>query len=260
MRHGSLRTAAVPVKHGTDGASTVSKILRVAKEEFRHMLPPVIFFAISFNLILFTMNLIMADYAHRLGSFLVATTAALVVGKAVLVADVMPFLRRFDTAPLIRPILFKAVVYWLFVLAARLIEAVMRYLIEMGGIGGFLPFMAEQFSWDHFLFIQIWILVLFLIYVTASELNSLFGDGELYRILFTRRSTELKLSRRQRIRTLVRLSRLTGNHSTDELADRRTRVHRELLALLRALAADPPDRSESRQDATDPAAGSPAAR
>jgi hypothetical protein len=43
---------------------------------------------------------------------MLATTMALVVGKAVLVANVLPFLHRFDTAPLIRPILFKTIVYW----------------------------------------------------------------------------------------------------------------------------------------------------
>jgi len=43
---------------------------------------------------------------------MVATMAALVVGKSVLVANVMPFLRRFDTTPIIRPVLFKTIVYW----------------------------------------------------------------------------------------------------------------------------------------------------
>jgi len=34
---------------------------------------------------------------------------ALVVGKSVLVANAMPFLRRFDTAPIIQPVLFKTI-------------------------------------------------------------------------------------------------------------------------------------------------------
>jgi hypothetical protein len=45
--------------------------------------------------------------------------------------------------------------------------------------------------------------LLFAIYASAAELNALFGDGELVRILFTRRSSELKLTRRQRIRALA---------------------------------------------------------
>ena len=57
--------------------------------------------------------------------------------------------------------------------------------------------------------IQIWLMVLFLAYVTIHELNQLFGDGELYRLFFRWRSSEAKLTRRQRIRLLTRLNRLT---------------------------------------------------
>jgi hypothetical protein len=187
----------IPVNHsGEFPGKGMTRFLRIVRREFWHLLPPVIFFAISFNLILFSMNLIMSDYVHRIGSFLLATMAALVVGKAILVADMMPFLRRFDNAPLIRPILFKTFVYSFFVLLARLIEAFLSYLVDTGKVEGFIPFAVDQVSWDRFLFIQTWILVLFLIYVTASELNVLLDRGELYRILFARRSTEVKPPRR----------------------------------------------------------------
>lgn len=43
----------------------------------KELLPPTVFFAVSFNLIL-------ADYLIHFLSFLVATTSALVVGKSVL--------------------------------------------------------------------------------------------------------------------------------------------------------------------------------
>ena len=64
--------------------------------ELYEILPPVIFLLVGFNLIVLTTNLILADYAAAFGNFMLATTAALVVGKAVLVADAMPFLRRYD--------------------------------------------------------------------------------------------------------------------------------------------------------------------
>ena len=47
-------------------------------------------------------------------------------------------------------------------------------------------------------------MVLFLVYVTTHELNMLVGDGELYRLFFRWRSSEAKLTRRQRIRLLTR--------------------------------------------------------
>lgn len=77
--------------------------------------------------------------------------------------------------------------------------------------------MTTHFSWHRFLAIQIWVVALFLIYTFIHELNTLFGDGELYRILFTWRSTDLKLTRRQRIRSLTKLGRLTETHMTGDL-------------------------------------------
>jgi hypothetical protein len=61
--------------------------------ETRQALPPTIFFFVGFNFVVFT-NLLLADYAVAVSSFMLATVAALVVGKAVLVANAMPYLRR----------------------------------------------------------------------------------------------------------------------------------------------------------------------
>jgi hypothetical protein len=206
--------------------------------EFYHLLPPTIFFFVGFNLILFTKRLILADYLIQFTGFLIATVSALVVGKAVLVADMMPFLRRFDTRPLAVPILFKATMYTLFVLVARLLEALIHYLVEGGalGHGGFVEHQLGAFHWHQFVAVQLWIFVLFLVYVTASELNTLLGDGELFKIFFKRRSTELKAARRARIRLLARLSRLTAAHPIEELSDRASAAYAELAAVLRELA------------------------
>src|SRR5215472_14966316 len=208
--------------------------------EFREMLPPTIFFMVGFNLIVLTTNLILADYSVAFASFILATTAALVVGKSVLVANAMALLRRYDRGPLIQPILFKTVFYWTIVFIARLLEHFIRFwLVEHNPVSDFLPHMIATFSWHRFAAIQIWILVLFLIYVTASELNHLFGEGELGRILFTHRPSELQLNRRQRIRELVHLSKLADAHSVAEFRNPASAAHNQLIDIVRRLARDP---------------------
>ena len=215
--------------------------------ELREILPPTIFFFVGFNLIVLTTNLILAQYAVAFASFMLATAAALVVGKAVLVANAMTFLRRYDRAPLIQPILFKTVCYWAIVFVARLLEHFIRFwLIEHNPVGEFLPHMIATFSWHRFAAIQLWILVLFLIYVTASELNELFGDGELRRIFLTYRPSELQLNRRQRVRELVNLSKLADAHSVDELRDRTSVAHRQLIDIVQRLARKPRARASIR--------------
>jgi hypothetical protein len=212
--------------------------------EFREMLPPTIFFFIGFNLILFTKRLILEDYLIQFTGFFLATVSALVVGKVVLVAEMMPFLRRFDGAPLAKPVLFKTVVYTLLVFVARLLEAFIHYVAGGGAIGrgGFIEEQLGSFSWHRFIATQMWIFVLFLVYVTANEINQLLGDGELYKIFFTRRSSQLKSTRRQRIRLLVRLSRLTEANSVEALRDSTSAPHAELVGILEGLGRQTPSR------------------
>src|SRR5271166_5988879 len=187
---------------------SASSIVAFVIKEFKELIPPTIFFMVGFNLILLTTNLILRDYQVHFSSFLVATAAALVVGKAVLLANALPFFRRLDTRPLIQPVLFKTGIYFTAVFVVRVLEKFGEYLFHGGTLAGIPDYVAHNFTWDRFFAIQIWVLVLFLIYTFINELNSLFGDGELARIMFTWRSTDLKLTRRQRIRALAKLSRL----------------------------------------------------
>jgi hypothetical protein len=208
--------------------------------EFLEILPPTIFFIIGFNLIVLTTNLILADYGAQFASFMLATAAALIVAKALLVANALPAVRRYDRAPLIRPILFKTIFYSVAVFIARLLEHWIEYLLSGDYVfGGFLKREIATFSWDRFIAIQLWILVLFLIYVTVTEFNHLFGEGDLRHILLTSRPAELPLNRRQRILELVRLSKLANAHSVDEIRDPNSAAHAELVGIVSRLAVQP---------------------
>ena len=206
-------------------------------EQVKHMLPPTLFFFVGFNLVLWTKRLILAEHGVEFRGFVTATAAALLVGKAVLVTDNLPIMRRFDGAPMIQPVLFKTAIYWVCVLIVRLAEEFARFLAGTGAIVGFPAYLAEHFSWPRFLSAQLWLMVLFLLYVTLHELNMLFGDGELYRLFFRWRSTEAKLTRRRRIRLLIQLNHLTESHSIEAISERGSPAHRELVDILRQLAS-----------------------
>lgn len=208
--------------------------------EVKHILPPTIFFFVGFNLILWTKSLILEeDSIEFVGFFGTAVVAALLVGKAVLIADKLSFMRRFDGAPLIQPILFKSALYWVCVLIVRLAEVLIDFLASGGAISEFPAYLTAHFSWPRFLSVQIWLMVLFLVYVTMHELNMLFGDGELYRVFFRWRSSKAKLTRRQRIRLLTRLNRLTEANPITALSEPGAPAHAELVHILRQLASQP---------------------
>ena len=99
------RIADAPARPTGAPANLAGRIGRRLLHEALEALPPTIFFFVGFNFVVFTTNLLLADYAVAVSSFMLATVAALVVGKAVLVANAIPLLRLYDRAPLIRPIL-----------------------------------------------------------------------------------------------------------------------------------------------------------
>ena len=209
--------------------------------ELRGALPPTIFFFVGFNFIVLTTNLLVANYAVAVSNFMLATVAALVVAKAVITANAMPFLRLFDRAPLIQPILFKTAVYWVAVFFARLAERFVHFsLLEGHRPGDFGAYLISTFSWDRFIAISLWILVLFLIYVTASEFSQLFGPAEMRRLLFAYRPSELQLNRRQRARELMRLNRLADEHELDEFRDPGSAAQHKLVEIVEHLARTRP--------------------
>jgi len=234
------RDIEVPADPAAAPAGLARRVGAFLLREFGEIWPPTLFFIIGFNLILLTTNLILSSYGEAFSTYLVATVSALVVGKVVPVVNATSLIRRYDRAPLIQPILFKTVFYWVAVFIARLIEHWIEYLLSRDYVfGGFLRHEIAAFSWHRFIATQLWILVLFLIYVTAYEFNRLFGHGELTRILFTYRPSELQLNRRERIRELFHLSKLADAHSIDEFRDPTTVAHTQLVDIVRRLAAEP---------------------
>src|SRR5215470_806685 len=148
-----MKTKPVPYDDGRPGmsASVARRIGTRLAHEAREVLPPTIFFFVGFNFIVLTTNLLVAQYLVAVSNFMLATIAALVVGKAVLVANKISLLRRYDRAPLIQPILFKTCVYWIVVFLFRLLERFVHFsILEGHPPGEFLSYSISIFSWHRF--------------------------------------------------------------------------------------------------------------
>ena len=198
----------------------------------RHLLPPTLYFFIAFNLIVVTTNLLTRDYWFNLGSFMLASTTALIVGKVVLVVDKVRIIDKFRGAPLAQPILYKTVFYAVVVTIVRFLERMMHFAMDPRGFDAAAEAALADFSWHKFVAVQVWIFVCFLLYVTASELNALVGDGQLRRLFFHHRSSEYRLTRRQHIRALMEISRLARDTPHDQLLDPATPQGSRLVALI----------------------------
>ena len=167
-----------------DTTSWPGKAYRFWLHEMKLLLPPTIYFICAFNLIVFTTNLLTRSYVLALTSFLTATALALLVGKAVLVADKFRAIHRFQHAPLIKPILYKTIFYGLVVMLFRIIEQLVHFSFDDDGFRVALNEAVEAFTWHRFAAIQIWLFTTFFLYVTAAEVSKALGPGKLKQLMF----------------------------------------------------------------------------
>ncbi len=162
------------------------KAFGYAKHEFLQVLPPTIYFLVMFNIVALTTTMVLAEFRIQISAHAVATMLALVVGKVVLVVNKLPILSWLDGKPLTYPIVFKATIYSVFVLMLRLLEHWFPALVETGSAVLATEHLLAETAWRLFAMGQIWIFVLFVIYVTATEVIVLFGmtAGQLFIAFF----------------------------------------------------------------------------
>src|SRR6266536_6299239 len=99
----------------------MTKLFTKLKEEFFELLPPTIFFFVALHIVAFVRVLMLKETGiSPLGSVSVAV-AALILGKAVLIADMLPMINRFPDKPLIYNVAWKTLIY-------LLVSAVIHYL------------------------------------------------------------------------------------------------------------------------------------
>lgn len=168
----------------TDVASWPAKAGRWWLREMRIILPPTIYFFCAFNIIVLTTNLLARTYWFALSNFLAVTLLALLVGKAVLVANKVRAIDRFRNAPLIKPILYKTLFYGLVVTLLRIVELLVHFSFDNDGFRVAFNEAIEAFTWRRFAAIQIWLFTCFLLYVTVVEVSRALGPGKLKHLIF----------------------------------------------------------------------------
>src|SRR5512140_2131900 len=99
----------------------MTKLSTTLKKEFFELLPPTIYFFVALHIVAFVRVLMLEKTGLSPSSSVSIAVAALILGKAVLVADMLPLINRFPNKPLIYNIAWKTVIY-------LLISAVLHYL------------------------------------------------------------------------------------------------------------------------------------
>ena len=180
----------------------MSKAVEKLKEELLAVLPPTIFFFIALHIIGLVRVLMTKGTGLPVNSSAQIALAALIIGKAVLLADLWPPINRFPRKPLIYNIVWKTVIYYGVASFIHYLERLYDFAKEAGGIVAGNEKLLSEIVWPHFWALQIILLVVILNYCVIRELGRVLGEERVFRMFF-RQTTAASVEEREASRAPI---------------------------------------------------------
>ncbi len=158
--------------------------MKKLKEEFFKLLPPTIFFFVALHIVAFVRVLMLKGTGISPLSTISIAVAALILGKAVLIADMLPTINRFPNKPLIYNVAWKTSIYLLVATPIHYLERLVDFWRQTGSFVAGNEKLLAEIIWPHFWAIQIILFVLIVMYCMMHELVRVIGKEKTLRIFF----------------------------------------------------------------------------
>jgi len=162
----------------------MSKFAAKIKAELEELLPPTIFFFVVLHLVAILRVLMLEGTGIALGTSVSITVAALILAKAVLIADLLPFINRYPDKPLAYNVAWKTAIYVLIAMLLHYLERLFDFWREAGGVIAGNQKLLAEIVWPHFWAIQILLVVLILMYCTMREAIREIGADQVRKMFF----------------------------------------------------------------------------
>jgi hypothetical protein len=162
----------------------MSKLTVTLKHEFMEMLPPTIFFFVILHIVAIIRTLLIHGTGITLPTTESVTIAALILGKSVLLANMLPFVNRFPEKPLIWNVGWRTLLYTLVALFIHYLEHLYDYWKEAPSLLAANHALLVQLNWAHFWAIQLLLVTLIANYCVMAELARVIGGNRLKSIFF----------------------------------------------------------------------------
>ncbi len=162
----------------------MSELATKIKAEFKDLLPPAIFFFVVLHLVAILRILMLEGTGIALGTSASITVGALILAKAVLIADLLPFINRYPDKPLVYNVAWKTAIYVLIATLLHYLERLVDFWREAGGLVAANHKLLTETVWPHFWAIQILLVVLVLMYCTTREVIREVGGDKVRQMFF----------------------------------------------------------------------------
>lgn len=159
-----------------------SRVTATLKHELLALVPPTVYFFVALHVIALVRSLMVSQTGITLPATMSIGVAALILGKAVLIADLMPFIDRFPDRPRLYNVLWKTAIYLLLAGFIHYLERLWHATRASGGLLAGNRLLLEEMVWPHFWAIQLLLCILIMVYCAARELARAIGRDTLKRI------------------------------------------------------------------------------
>jgi hypothetical protein len=160
----------------------VSRFTEKAKEEFLLVLPPTLFFFVALHVVALIRSLMIKGDGIGATSVVSIAVASLILGKAVLLADMLPFINRFPERPLAVIVAWKTSIYLIVSLVIHYLERLYDFARDAGGIVAGNDALHEHNVWPRFWAVQLLLFWLIMTYCAFHELGRVIGTQRMRRL------------------------------------------------------------------------------
>jgi hypothetical protein len=162
----------------------MSPLTAKIKEELVAMLPPTIFFFVALHIVALIRVLMLKGTGLTPTTSVSVAVAALILGKAVLIADMLPIINRYPDKPLIYNVAWKTVIYLVMAGLIHYLERLVDFWRQAGGLVAGNEKLLAEIVWSHFWAVQIVLFVLIVMYCTMHEIVRVIGAKRVRQIFF----------------------------------------------------------------------------
>lgn len=162
----------------------MSKLTATLRHELMELIPPTLYFFVILHIVAVVRLLMSKATGFEPMTTMSVAVAALILGKAVLLANALPFINQFPERPLIWNVCWKTALYFLVALVIHYLEHLYECWKVAPSFAAANQKLLAETVWPHFWAIQILLAVLILMYCVASELARVIGRERITKMFF----------------------------------------------------------------------------
>jgi len=160
-------------------------------EEIKTLTPSIIFFLISFALVLLIIKLFLFRYSIHIEVLTNAILGALIAAKVALVLDKIGWGRAQGWPP-IALVIARTLLYSVGFMAFGILERIIHGYRTTGTLQGGVDHWVENFDPGRFSAIVLLVTIVFAVFFAGREISKSLGEGGLYALFFQRPSQRVK--------------------------------------------------------------------